>query len=48
MRTPFGARVDLAPIPMRPETRARLLERYSPSVERLEKLTGENLSAYRL
>lgn len=49
LRTPIGASVEnsYVPPPMRPDTRARLLERYNPSIDRLEELTGEDFSSYR-
>jgi hypothetical protein len=44
-RTPWGARVErgFEPPPMRAETRARLIERFTPSIRRLEALMGEAL-----
>lgn len=49
-RSPFGAGAARAftPPPMRPETRSRLLERYEPSIERLEALMGERLDEWRV
>jgi hypothetical protein len=50
LRTPIGARIEqsFTPPPMREATRARLMERYRPSIERIERLTGEDLSRYYL
>ncbi len=49
-RSPLGTRIEreLTPPPLRASTRARLLERYGPSIDRLEDITGEDFSSYRV
>lgn len=48
-RSPYGSLVArlYEPVPMRPETRQALLERYSRSVHRIEHLMDEDLSDWR-
>jgi hypothetical protein len=47
-RTPWGAHVERSfePPPMRQATRARLLERFAPSIRRLERLMDEDLAEF--
>lgn len=50
LHSPYGVKVrrEAQPIPLSPKTRALLLERYAPTVDFVEELTGRDLSAWRV